>query len=316
MYCPECGHKNADTSKFCQGCGKRLESGGSSAAEPKAPPPAPPTPPAGGPAQKSVTPPPPPPPVGASPTPAGAGPQGMPGPRPADPSSQPVAARQPAGSPGLTCPVCGQMVAAGKSFCTSCGNQLGGRSSQPAHSASMPGRAPGQAVSPAGVGVVLRAVAAILDGLVLMIISWIMASMFGTTSSKGFELSGAPFFIMMLIGFLYFVVFEGTIGATPGKLAIGLRVVKTDGSGCGISSSVIRNVLRIVDALPFFYLVGIILIATSQRKQRLGDRLAGTLVVKRRGGGVQAETRRPGGAGYNYDYNHHQRIDNDSSFND
>lgn len=133
---------------------------------------------------------------------------------------------------------------------------------------------------------VLRGVATILDCIVLMLISWIMASMFGTTSSTGFDLNGAPFFAMLLIGFLYYVVLEGTIGATLGKLVIGLRVVKTDGSSCDISSSIIRNVLRIVDSLPFFYLLGIILIVTSQRKQRLGDRLAGTMVVKRGAGGV------------------------------
>lgn len=129
----------------------------------------------------------------------------------------------------------------------------------------------------------MRAVAAIVDSVVLMAASWVMAGMFGKTSSSGFELSGAPFFVMLLIGFAYFVVFEGTIGATPGKLLTGLKVVKTDGSRCGMSSSVIRNILRIVDSLPVLYLVGIILISTSQLKQRLGDRVAGTMVVKRGG---------------------------------
>ena len=306
MFCPQCGYKNEDTSKFCQGCGNRLENGGKSAAQPKASPP-PPPPPAGKTAQKNVAPPPPPS-VGAAPASTGAGFQSIPTPQPAAPSSQPINT-QFTGSPGLTCPVCGQPVAAGKSFCTSCGNKIGGVNSQPMQSTPTPTRAPGQTASLAGVGVGLRAVAAILDSLVFMLIGWIMAGMFGTTSSSGFELSGAPFFVLMLLGFLYYVVFEGTLGATPGKLVIGLRVVKTDGSKCGISSSIIRNLLRIVDALPFLYLLGIILIVSSKHKQRLGDRLAGTMVVKRGGGSGQAQSRRSGGTTQHHDYD-------DSSYND
>lgn len=309
MFCPQCGYKNEDTSRFCQGCGNRLENGGKSVAQSKASTPAPPPRPAGQPAQKNVAPPPPPPPpsVGAAPKSAGAGFQSIPTPQPAAPGSQPKNT-QFTGSPGQSCPVCGQPVAAGKSFCTSCGNKIGGVNSQPMQSAPTPNGAPGQTASLTGVGVGLRAVAAILDSLVFMLIGWIMAGTFGTTSSSGFELSGAPFFVLMLLGFLYYVVFEGTLGATPGKLVIGLRVVKTDGSKCGISSSIIRNVLRIVDALPALYLLGIILIVSSKSKQRLGDRLAGTMVVKRGGGSGQA-SRRSGGATQHHDYD-------DSSYND
>lgn len=125
MFCPQCGYKNEDTSKFCQGCGNRLENGGKSAAQPKASPP-PPTPPAGKPAQKNVAPPPPPPPpsVGAAPASTGAGFQSIPTPQPAAPSSQPKNT-QFTGSPGLTCPVCGQPVAAGKSLNKEVGSGMG-----------------------------------------------------------------------------------------------------------------------------------------------------------------------------------------------
>lgn len=303
MFCPQCGYKNEDTSKFCQGCGNRLESAGKPAVQPKASPPPPPLP-TGKPAQKNAAPPPPPPPppssVKAAPASTGVGFQSIPTPQPAAPGSQPKNT-QFTGSPGLTCPVCGHPVVAGKSFCTSCGNKIGGVNSQPMQSTPTPTRAPGQTASLTGVGVGLRAVAAILDSLVFMLIGWIMAGSFGTTSSKGFELSGAPFFVLMLFGFLYYVIFEGTLGATPGKLVIGLRVVKTDGSKCGISSSIIRNVLRIVDSLPFLYLLGIVLIVSSKSKQRLGDRLAGTMVVKRGGGSGQA-SRRSGGTTPHHDY--------------
>ena len=52
--------------------------------------------------------------------------------------------------------------------------------------------------------------------------------------------------------------------ATLGKLLLGLRVVNVDGSRIGWGASIIRNLLRIIDALPFFYLFGAILICTAQ----------------------------------------------------
>ena len=84
-----------------------------------------------------------------------------------------------------------------------------------------------------------------------------------------------------LISILYYIVMEATRGATLGKMALGLRVVKVDGSPISWQESLIRNVLRIVDGL-FFYLVGAILVWTSPLRQRLGDRAAGTVVVRRR----------------------------------
>ena len=57
----------------------------------------------------------------------------------------------------------------------------------------------------------------------------------------------------------YFVLLEGLLGATLGKLVMGLRVVKLDGSPYSWPAALIRNVLRFVDGLPVFYLVGLIL---------------------------------------------------------
>ncbi len=74
---------------------------------------------------------------------------------------------------------------------------------------------------------------------------------------------------------------EATQGATLGKMALGLRVVRVDGAPISWSESVIRNLLRIVDCLVF-YILGAILIWTSPLKQRLGDKVAHTVVVKSR----------------------------------
>jgi uncharacterized RDD family membrane protein YckC len=130
------------------------------------------------------------------------------------------------------------------------------------------------------VGIGRRLVAAVVDGIVLFVIFYLIAALTGKTTQSGFSLTGAPAFLAFLVGLAYYVLLEGTVGATLGKLLLGLRVVKTDGSRTDLRASLIRNVMRIVDFLPFIYIVGMIAIGVSEKKQRLGDRVAGTGVVR------------------------------------
>ena len=104
--------------------------------------------------------------------------------------------------------------------------------------------------------------------------------MSGQTTADGFNLTGLPAIVSFLIGIGYYLVMEATTGATLGKMALGLRDVRVDGGAISWGESAIRNVLRIVDGL-FIYLVAVILIATSAKRQRLGDRAADTIVVRR-----------------------------------
>ena len=137
-------------------------------------------------------------------------------------------------------------------------------------------------------GIGRRAVGIIIDGIVLMIANFALGMIFGGilggATSTGFSLTGGPAFLLMglslLIGFGYFIYLEGTYGTTPGKRLVGLKVVMEDGTPCSISAAAVRNVLRVVDGI-FFYLVGAIFIGISDKKQRLGDRVADTLVVRR-----------------------------------
>jgi uncharacterized RDD family membrane protein YckC len=78
---------------------------------------------------------------------------------------------------------------------------------------------------------------------------------------------------------IYFVVCEGLYGRSPGKMAVGLRVVTTSGRPIGWAAAALRNLLRAADLLPTGYLVGIVSMALSPRFQRLGDLVAGTMVV-------------------------------------
>ncbi len=131
------------------------------------------------------------------------------------------------------------------------------------------------------VGVGLRFVAILIDGIILFILAYLIAAVTGGITAGGFEIQGAPAFLFFILSLLYYVLLEAYLGGTVGKLALGMRVIIEDGSPCTISASLIRNLLRIVDFLPFAYLVGAILIWTSPIKQRFGDRLAKTVVVKK-----------------------------------
>ncbi|MFB6227435.1 MAG: RDD family protein [Halobacteriales archaeon] len=59
-----------------------------------------------------------------------------------------------------------------------------------------------------------------------------------------------------------------------------IQVRGGDGSTPSLRSSVVRNVARLVDWLPFLYAVGIVVLALSDRNERLGDRLGNTAVVR------------------------------------
>ena len=79
----------------------------------------------------------------------------------------------------------------------------------------------------------------------------------------------------------YYMVFEATTnGQTFGKLALGLRVIKEGGYPIGFADAAIRNLVRIVNFLPFFYGVGLLCMMLNKNWQRLGDLAAGTLVIK------------------------------------
>jgi len=81
--------------------------------------------------------------------------------------------------------------------------------------------------------------------------------------------------IFLLATFAYFVFMEWLAGGTAGKLLCRLRVVKPDGRRCGFVSALVRNFTRPADVLP-----GPFLLLLSRKRQRLGDRVAETVVIK------------------------------------
>ncbi len=89
--------------------------------------------------------------------------------------------------------------------------------------------------------------------------------------------------VLFIIQFGYFMFFEIILnGQTPGKRAFGLRVIKDNGYPLAPLDSVIRNLIRIIDFLPFAYGVGLVTMFLNARAKRLGDFAANTIVVKMR----------------------------------
>lgn len=131
-----------------------------------------------------------------------------------------------------------------------------------------------------------RFVSALVDlGLqtALLIATFVAVGQLAPDAGPGEEgLAAAAFaLISFLVVFGYDVLFEVLAsGRTPGKRLNGLRVVRSAGEPVGFITSGIRNALRLLDFLPFAYLLGAATILATGRNQRLGDIAAGTLVVR------------------------------------
>lgn len=95
------------------------------------------------------------------------------------------------------------------------------------------------------------------------------------------DLGQGPLLLTLFLGeWAYPVLFEVfRRGATPGKSLLALKVVNGDGTPVNLTASTLRNLLRFADFLPFGYAAGVLSILLTDGFQRLGDLVAGTVVV-------------------------------------
>jgi uncharacterized RDD family membrane protein YckC len=91
----------------------------------------------------------------------------------------------------------------------------------------------------------------------------------------------AGFLAGFLVVVALFSVCEAKGGQTPGKRLLGLEVRYLDGAPCDVRAAVIRNAFRFLDWFPGIYMIGGFAIASTRRRQRLGDQAAGTSVYRR-----------------------------------
>jgi uncharacterized RDD family membrane protein YckC len=211
------------------------------------------------------------------------------------------------------CGMCGASLRPGSRFCTSCGQVVSVVSTatdpalpqsadpaefeetvamQPAVSAPpIPpyARPPAQ---PLIAPLISRIAALLLDSIALFgvffLIGVVVANRTGDTTESGFNLDGGPAAIVVLlttaVALVYFVLMEGIAGATLGKMALAVRVVRRDNVAPDLAAALVRNLLRIIDGIAV-YLVGLIAALLSPLRQRFGDRAAGTIVVRANVGG-------------------------------
>lgn len=141
-----------------------------------------------------------------------------------------------------------------------------------------------EVVTPEGValhlpaaGPVPRALAWGIDLAIRMGVVMVMGMVLAMLGKAG---EGLYLIGVFLVFWAYPIVLESAWhGQTPGKKAMGLRVVSADGAPLGWLAAITRNLLRTVDMLPFGYAVGLVACLADPHGRRLGDMVAGTLVV-------------------------------------
>lgn len=126
-------------------------------------------------------------------------------------------------------------------------------------------------------GIVARAYAFLIDALIRATLLLIASIALGSMNKLG---GGLFLILLFLVEWLYPVLFELLPGsATPGKRAVGLKVLMDSGLPITPAASLVRNLLRAADFLPMLYAFGAIAMLLRPDFKRIGDLAAGTLVV-------------------------------------
>lgn len=146
-----------------------------------------------------------------------------------------------------------------------------------------------------------RAAAYFLDVLIMGAVCQVLLQVFVFVLALLFSTVGADnnlwvSAIVTLVGFAfyngYFILLEWLWnGQTPGKWLVRIRVIKQGGYALTFFDTLLRNLLRVIDFLPLFYGVGLASLLMTRNSQRVGDIVAGTLVVYQEP--VQTETLLP-----------------------
>jgi len=126
-------------------------------------------------------------------------------------------------------------------------------------------------------GVMVRSAAWVIDLVMRLLLYFICIYAFSWLHNVGW---GIISILVFMLEWFYPVLFEVYFhGASIGKHAMKIKVVHDNGTPIGWSASLIRNLLRAVDFLPFLYGLGLISMLSNRQFKRLGDLSAGTIVV-------------------------------------
>jgi uncharacterized RDD family membrane protein YckC len=140
-------------------------------------------------------------------------------------------------------------------------------------------------LAPAGIGSRFLALAldTVIQGILYILIFLVMFFLATSIHARsGLSPTWASAIVVLFLFCIYWGYFAGFEilwhGQTPGKRVAGIRVVKDSGRPITAIEGIGRNLMRAIDGL-FFYLVGVIVIVISRQNKRLGDYVAGTIVV-------------------------------------
>lgn len=124
-----------------------------------------------------------------------------------------------------------------------------------------------------------RIAAGAIDGILLGVLSLLIMLANGRSVSNLQAYTYSFALVLAPLTFAYYFALEGLFATTAGKSLLKLGVLDKNGDLCSFSCSFKRNLLRLVDWLPAVYVVGAISALISKDRQRLGDRIAGTIVA-------------------------------------
>jgi|SRR5215218_8753813 len=124
-----------------------------------------------------------------------------------------------------------------------------------------------------------RVLAAVIDLALIVAGSLVLGAIAGLVTGADGGFTPQLRVIMVAWALYYYFALESGAGQTVGKRLMKLRVVRSDGTPAGMREVAIRTLLRVIDGL-LVYLVGlIVMLVTGERRQRLGDLAAGTVVA-------------------------------------
>jgi predicted Zn finger-like uncharacterized protein len=129
----------------------------------------------------------------------------------------------------------------------------------------------------------IRVVASLIDGLILGVVQFVIGLVLGfaggAAGGESMALFAVTWLCSVVVSVTYYVFFTGYNGQTPGKMALRLQVIRTDGTPVGYGKAFLREVpCKFISGILLG--IGYLMVAFDVQKQGLHDRMAGTYVVK------------------------------------
>jgi uncharacterized RDD family membrane protein YckC len=126
----------------------------------------------------------------------------------------------------------------------------------------------------------------IIDGIIVGIIQYVLSSIIATfifdlqptDIGEFFTIAGGLYALIFLISIMYYILYWAWRGQTLGKMAMGIKIVRLDGSSIGVGRATLRYVGYLISTMTL--LIGFLMIIGDSKKQGLHDKIADTYVVR------------------------------------